>query len=307
MERNEIIKVLERQDIDYWTGGRNVSENSINIQCPYCDDNSNHCGIFHPSGLFNCWRCSEKGPLPKLLSKITGISEEWFEIHFEDQRIDFKQAPEDQIRDILREETREKRTKRERVRIPKYARLITKDIQSNRLHLFLNERNISIHTCIKHGCYVCDVGDYSGRILVPVYFNNKLVSFQGIDMTGLKSLKHKTAPGNINDYLYGYDNLPDSTMVVTEGMFDKWRVGDQAVASFGTSLTDSQKNLIIEKKPDTLVFAWDADAYWKAKKQAEYFSPFVDEIRVVNFPEGHDPDSYGRLKTWQLIDQTTNL
>lgn len=307
MERNEIIRVLERHDIDHWTGGKNVSENSVNVQCPYCDDASNHCGIFHPSGFYHCWRCESKGPLSKLLSTLTGISEEWFENHFKDQGIDFKQSPENQIRDILREEESKKSEKRVLVEIPKYARLITKDIESQRLFLFLKERNISINTCIRHKCYVCDVGDYSGRMIVPVYSNNELVSFQGIDMTGRKSLKHKTAPGDINNYLYGYDLLPDDIMVVTEGMFDKWRTGDQAVASFGTSLTDAQKNLIIEKKPDTLVFAWDYGAYWRAKKQAEYFLPFIDEIRVIDFPEDHDPDSYGTLRTWQLIDQTTNL
>ncbi|MEK0367597.1 MAG: hypothetical protein QQN45_06665 [Nitrosopumilus sp.] len=306
MEKNDIIRVLEHYDIDYWSAGKNVSENSVNIQCPFCDDHSNHLGIFFPSGFYSCWRCNAKGPFSKVLSDITELPEEQLEEYLEDSGIDFKLAPEDQIREILEERTEnKKRSKRDLIALPKHARLITEHIESRRLSIFLESRNISIFTCIKHNCYICDVGDYSGRIIVPVYSNDKLVSFQGIDMTGTKDLHHKTAPGDINEYLYGYDSLPEDNhiMVLEEGIFDKWRTGDEAVACFGTSLTDTQKHLIIEKKPDILVFAWDSDAYWKAKKQAEYFVPFINDIRIIAFPEGHDPDSYGTLRTWKLIDQ----
>lgn len=307
VEREQIIKILEKYDIEHWTGGKNVTIDSVNVQCPYCDDHSNHCGIFHPSGLYHCWRCEVRGPLSKLLNELTGIPETQFEEFFESEGIDFGVAVEDQINEVLEAEKEivEKRTTR--VSLPKFARKVTEDIYAPRLRIFLAERKISIQTCINYDCYICDVGDYANRLVIPVYSDGKLVSFQGRDMTGRSDLKYRTAPGSINEFLYGYDTLPDSTMVITEGILDKWRIGDQAVASFGTSLTNTQKYLIIERNPDTLIFAWDALAYWKSKKQAEYFMPFINEIRVVLFPEEHDPDSYGKLATWKLIDQTISL
>ncbi len=40
----------------------------------------------------------------------------------------------------------------------------------------------------------------------------------------------------------------------------------------------------------------------KAKKQSEYFAPFIKNINIVKFPGDHDPDSYGTLNTWKLIE-----
>jgi DNA primase len=299
--------LLEKYDIEHWAYGVNVTVGWINVQCPFCSDGSNHCGISGETFIYHCWRCEARGPLSKLLNELTGIPEIQFEEFLESEGIDFGVAVEDQINNVLEAEKEivEKRTAR--VSLPKFARKITEDIYAPRLKIFLEERKISIQTCIKHDCYICDVGDYANRLVIPVYFDGKLVSFQGRDMTGRSELRYRTAPGHINEFLYGYDTLPDDTMVITEGILDKWRVGNQAVASFGTSLTDTQKYLIIEKNPATLIFAWDALAYWKSKKQAEYFMPFINKIRVVLFPDKHDPDSYGKLNTWKLIDQTINL
>jgi hypothetical protein len=35
MEREQIIKILEKYDIEHWTGGKNVTVDSVNVQCPY--------------------------------------------------------------------------------------------------------------------------------------------------------------------------------------------------------------------------------------------------------------------------------
>jgi DNA primase len=127
------------------------------------------------------------------------------------------------------------------------------------------------------------------RLIIPVYLNGEFVSFQGADLTGKADLKYKAGTDNIKSLLYNYDGIED-VMVVTEGVLDAWRVGDNAVCSFGTSITDDQKQLIINKNLKHLVFMWDSDAYWYAKKEAEYFRPFVDIVDVIKLPPDADPD-----------------
>jgi DNA primase len=135
-------------------------------------------------------------------------------------------------------------------------------------------------------------------MVIPVIFGGKVVSFQAADLTGKADLKYKTATSNINNYLYGYDEIQDNgRIIVTEGVLDAWRVGNDAVCTFGTHLTDLQRNLIIGKKPRELIFAYDGDYYWREFGHGSipgWFVPFVDTIRVVEFPVNHDPDSYGK-------------
>jgi DNA primase len=316
MERREIINILEHYEITFWTEGKNVSENTVNVQCPFCDDHSNHCGIFHPSGVYHCWRCTAKGPLVKLLSEITGLSQDQIEVFTSQRETSFKGDTQEIIRDIINgKEEVKKPTEKHKVKLPKHARRITKSTKSRLLDAFLERRNFSISQCIKYCCYICEAGEYMHRIIIPVFFNNELVSFQGVDMTGWANLKYRTAPGNINEYLYEYDTIKrDDILIVTEGVFDCWRVGDDSIASFGTSLTKTQKQLIIDKSPQILVFAWDADAWWKARKQAEEFKPHIRRIKALTLPfiasynlEGHDPDSLGRTQTWELIEQAEEL
>ena len=79
-------------------------------------------------------------------------------------------------------------------------------------------------------------------------------------------------------------------MIVTEGVLDAWRAGDNAVCSFGTSITDDQKQLILNKNLKRIVFCWDSDAYWFAKREAEYFRPFIETVDVIKLPPDADPD-----------------
>ena len=83
-------------------------------------------------------------------------------------------------------------------------------------------------------------------------------------------------------------------MILTEGVFDCWRVGEDAVATFGTHITEEQKKLIHRKNLKELIFAWDGDAYWKARKIAQQFTCSLEKVRIVLFNKEEDPDSYGK-------------
>lgn len=295
--KQKIISVLKELGVQYYTSGKNVTSGSVGIHCPYCGarDPSNHCGIMEGNGVFSCWICHTKGPFVRLIQKLSGLSQEQCEamVHGTES---FKKDSEDQIRDILNEDQEETRKKKnEFTGLPQYFTPITPGIEFPLLFKYLTRRRISIDTIIKHGCGICRVGKYMNRMIIPIVFGGKIVSFQAADLTGTAELKYDTAPGDINEYLYDYDDLEDGgRIILTEGILDKWRVGNDAVCSFGTHLTNTQKSIILAKKPKELVMLWDNDAWADGMDEMGYFEPFIETVRMVVLPHGHDPDSYGR-------------
>lgn len=299
--KQQIINIFRSLNIPYFTSGKNVSDDSVNIKCPFCDatgnpDPSDHLGVFVGNGVFSCWRCKKKGPFHYLLMKITGFSEEYCKDIIENS---IDKSDKDTI-DIIKEIINSKPEYNNKTQIkfsglPEFFVPITKHTNYSLLNKYLNRRKISIDTVIEHGCGICRVGKFMNRMIIPVFFNGKVVSFQAADLTGKAELKYKTATSNINDYLYGYDNISTGgRMIITEGILDKWRVGKDAVCTFGTHFTDKQRKLIIKKKLNELIMLWDGDAWQYAMKESGYFEPFVNIVRTVILPKEHDPDSYGK-------------
>lgn len=308
MNLTQIAQLLDNLNIPYWTSGKNISKNSIGIQCPFCNDPSNHCGIFSDTDLFSCWRCNEKGTLFKLIQKLTRISYEEFEDITENISVNFKMSASEQIQGILgNKPTSATKLYKEsnKISLPKYAKEITLHTKSKLLERFLGRRHISLERCVKYKCLICEIGEYSHRMVIPIFFLRKLVGYQAVDLTGHSKLKYKTSSTNVNNFLYNYDSVYCChTLILVEGIFDVWRLDTTTVCSFGTHLTDTQRKLVLEIKPKEIIFCWDSDAYFKARAVASWFRPFVEKIKVVKLPEEEDPDSLGKERTLELTNMT---
>jgi len=119
-------------------------------------------------------------------------------------------------------------------------------------------------------------------------------------MSGISNLKYQSSPlsmGNINDFLYNYDEIEvGGRMIVVEGVLDAWRVGKEVVSSFTSSLSKEQIKLILAKGLKELYLCYDSElrAYYKSRKLAKEFEAYVPKVEVVKLPFGEDPDSYGK-------------
>jgi len=305
--RQKIINILKHFEIPYWTEGKNVSVDSVNICCPFCDDKSNHCGIFQDTMVFNCWRCSQKGPFKYLLSELTHFSEDECHRIIEEFDTIFRESTVDQIEDIFNKENEvRKHVGISKVSLPEYFEKITLDIDFPLLDKYLNRRKISFDIIIKYRCGICRVGQYMNRMIIPVFLGNEVVAYQAADLTGRAEVKYRTGPLDveINNYLYNYDNIKENgRMIITEGILDCWRTGDEAVATFGTHITEKQKQLILDRKLKELIICWDGEAYWQARKVIEFFRPFISNISIIKLPGKEDPDSLGREEVFKLIEE----
>jgi hypothetical protein len=279
-----IIDVLSEADIEFWTEGKNVSADTINVNCPFCaidgplgPDPSNHCGIFKETLKFNCWRCNKKGTLAFLLAVLTHTKIEYCERLIQDMGVVLEDDPVEQVRRMIRGDdikaTQEE--KNEFQGLPRQFELVEHDTDFPLIDDYLERRDLYIEDLTERGCGICRTGKFMNRLIIPVYEGGELVAFQAADMTGRAQVKYKNSDNDM-DYLYGLDDIQEGgLMILTEGLMDQWRVRECAVCTFGASLTEKQQTRIIDSKIQQLVFGWDGDAYWKARDAADYFRPFI--------------------------------
>jgi len=127
------------------------------------------------------------------------------------------------------------------------------------------------------------VGEYSHRIIIPILYKNKIVSYQARDITGKAELKYKACKKE-NEIMqhkhicYGIDKIKDGVAIIVEGVTDVWRIGAGAIAMFGTSFTMQQVNFLVKNlsRVHILFDFGEKQAQEKAKKLGTLLCPFMD-------------------------------
>ncbi len=243
-----IIQFLEDEEIEYWLEGNNVGHGGVNIRCPFCDDSSNHLGmVIRNPKVIRCWRCGTKS-LNKLIEELGHDPKDILERY--DGELDkddlFVSKPKLEPKPVI---------------LPPYRKLGFMEI--NYLHNRGFDKFNKRHRLYEDwGIFSGgNVGEFKFRIIVPIYQDGKLISYQGRDYTGNQTPKYKNYSGaNLKDTLYGIDGVKGDRVIITEGVFDVWKLGKgNAVATFGTEYTLKQLRLLIEKGIEKVVIAFDSD------------------------------------------------
>lgn len=273
----DVCRFLNDRSITFFYSGNNTSSGWISTNCIFCMDQSNHLGINLSSKAFSCFKCAEKGNAVKLVCTIDGC--------------DVKTAFQ-----IMSEYTdgafvpREKHYQ-SKVKFP----VGTSKTFSGAALSFLESRRYDAQTVIeKYDLYSTGpLGDYKHRILIPVFVKNRIVSFTGRDITGSSPVKYKNSSEqfsikDVKQCLYNMDSVYRDRAVIVEGPIDAWRIGDGAVATFGTKYTREQLRLL--KGLKQVFVMYDSDAYAIAEKLAYDLTAFVPQVEVLKLSEG-DPDN----------------
>ena len=166
------------------------------------------------------------------------------------------------------------------------------------------------------------------RIVTPIYFSKKLVGWQCRYVGELpwhdKLLKRElppkyyTMPGfHKSQVLYNLDIARNfSVGVIVEGAYDVYKFGPMACATFGTSLSERQVELLryFFPPPKILVLLFDADAGIVKPEHGQKLSPieaaenklrpyFGHRLLTVKLPDGHDPGSMDRVSLRLLVEE----
>lgn len=251
-------------NIPFWSEGKNVGRRWIAVQCPMCIDHSNHGGFNIDGGYYSCWQCGWH-PLEQVVKEIT--DESWPRVY-----------------NIIEQYSRPRPFKdRRNIERPKMLQLPegTGPLQE-RHRAYLRSRNFDPDHLEKEYDLkgTGHIGRYAFRLIIPIYFEGELISYEGRDITNQQDLRYKACPLDQEviprkHILYGIDKVPGSTLVAVEGVTDVWRLGRGAAATFGTGFTQEQI-VLVTKRFDRIILLFDPDE--KAQEHAEYLAWQINSL-----------------------------
>lgn len=286
----DVIRFLEKHNIGYDDSGSQVTAGWVNVQCPFCQDPSRHCGL-NEDGACSCWHCG-KHDLLRFIMRIL--------------RVDREAA----LR--VRREYGHGKTHRK----PRLSKAQKQHAEScvlpdgcgplnDRHRAYLHNRNFDPEMLEAEWDLegTGHLGNYKFRIIAPIYIGEELVSYQGRDITGRSELKYKACPERLEvvhhkHILYGAWKGTLDRVVVVEGITDVWRLGPGACATFGSKWTSRQRAaLSLYTNVHILFDSSDDNAMSSAEKLAEQLSmivPFVEIVETDWDDPGSAPDDEAR-------------
>ena len=155
------------------------------------------------------------------------------------------------------------------------------------------------------------LGAYKFRIIAPIYFQGKLVSYQGRDITEKSPLRYKTCPKTLEilhhkHCLYGIDKAKSDYIVVTEGITDVWRLGPGAVATFGIQWNLEQAKLLMNYKRVFIMFDKQPQAKQQAEKLANFLALTSIEVHIITLDNSDDPAEMTQYEADKLMTDLCN-
>lgn len=297
-----LTSYFEDQQIEYHLEGeKNVTRGWVNIQCPFpgCSDPSWHCGINISSLLFHCYICGSKGSIERLISGIEKCSITQAERIIEEY---------DNNKIIVLNRKRLDRIPVGKCILPKVDKVFHK-----RHWEYLKDRNFNPDYLInKYNLMsVYNIGEYKFRIIIPYYYNFKLVSFNTRDITGRATLRYQFSSAEnsvieVKHTLYNIDTVNDRCIIV-EGPTDVWNIGDGCVAVSGKQFTREQLLMIRERNIKKVVVLYDADDKEEkiGEKLANNLSGIVPYVELIELTNG-DPAELQRDEVNKIREITFN-
>lgn len=262
-----IVKLLDDYGFDYVqdSGHKHARPGWVNINdCPFCTGNPGyHLGFNYEEGYFRCWRCGSKKTY-QTIAKLLRISMQ--------DAIALTREYKIYSNPLRREKKSDVGLK---------PHILPSDVgaMTSRHKKYLEKRNFDPHY-IENEWGVLGTGPasmlddsyYNHRILAPIWWQGRQVSFQARDITNKQELKYKACPKqrelvHHKRILYGKPWKWQDVGICTEGIFDVWRLGVLAFATFGIEYTLAQLK-VIKNNFAFVVILFDADpqAVQKAKQ-----------------------------------------
>jgi len=267
----KIFDLYKDYNIQYVTeGSKHCRDGWVNIACPFCSGNPGyHLGYNTDGDYFHCWRCGGKFK-DQVLVEILGVTQG------EAQRIIKKYGGSSFAR---------VKEKPARINLTPYQ-YPTGKIRLARPHReYLESREFDPDYLEKEWhvkgtgpLAFLDGANYSRRVLAPIFWEGKEVTFQCRTILEGVEPKYMACPmarENIHHQhiLYGDQLHWGERGVCVEGITDVWRMGKKSCGVFGIDYTPHQVKQIAKHFKEVIVLF---DPEPQARKQA---NKLVAELR----------------------------
>lgn len=319
--KETIKKILLSNKISFAEHGKNIGKKALlAIDCPFCgDDNGKHLGIM--DGYYTCWRnANHRGNLPYLFSILLGISLTEAKLLLQE-----KSFIDDNLLDNLNEicYTNNIEDKKlggvDKLIMPKEFHDIKSSGLSKPYYNYLWNRGFDDVPKLveKYDLKYTLTGRYAFRIIIPIYQDGELMSWQGRAINPdaqlrYKDLKVEDSVRHVKFCLYNYDNLMGGkALFITEGVFDALKLdfyGQRinATCIFTTSIRDEQIALLLQvaHKYEKVFIMLDREAESQALSLLDKLS-FIKNIEWYSSLVADDPGSMSKEQIYELENNLT--
>ena len=278
----DAIKFFEDYHIDYVTHGSRARPGWVQVHCPFCGGSQRgyDLGFNLEQGYFTCWQCRGKH-IYNAIKNLAGIS--------------YEEAKRVYVLYSGRPTLYKQRTTPSEAQIlqlpPTCGPLL--EVHENYLvkRRFDPERLVSEFGLMGTG----HLGDYKFRIIAPVYFGGKLISYLGRAISKTAALRYMVCGVekevmHHKHTLYHIDKAAGDSIAVVEGITDVWRLGPGAGGLFGTGYKTEQLALIAKRYKNVFMVLDPEPAALKIADEMGYALGMLGcNFYIVELDGGVDP------------------
>lgn len=168
-------------------------------------------------------------------------------------------------------------------------------------------RGLTIKDIIKHQVGYCDVGEWSGYLIFPVFNSeNQLVYYSGRAFEPFKQ-PHKLP--KIDKNVIGDEWLVNwnEDIVLVESKMNAITVRRNVITMYGKVMSKRLKKKIIRSPLETVYIGLDGDATKDINEIANYLLQNGKKVRQIILPPDKDINDIGHAKFWQLFEQSVEI
>lgn len=309
--------------------GENVKKGNINICCPICiksgrGDTNFHMGINPLNGYYGCWRNStHRGrKIENIVRMLSNCSyEEAYRVVYGTVLVERPagESMHDTINKKLLNKNKEDDVAPElkELLFPSEFINIKNTGVTKKFYDYLSSRGFDdVDKLIKkYSLFCCLNGEYSDRIIFPIFMNGELVTWSSRRIDSNTFLRYRDLEVDkslihVKQLLYNYDNIIEggNNLFITEGLFDCIKLdyyfsnGNRATCFSTKSMTDNQMYQVMDlsKVFNKISILMDNDA----KPASVGISRKLDMLPNVSFkflPEGFkDPGEFTKEEILNL-------
>ena len=305
--QDKIIDFLDSNGIEYIDSGNNVLSGNINIACPLCSDEpSYHLGI-NSKGWYACWRDSSHSgkKFVNLIMQLLSISFREAIAVWEEDKVLVEESDFDNLFKNRITVQDKSFGKLKDLKLLDNFRLLTAVGVAKKFCTYLWDRGVLFGTGTnnENPLYYAIGSAWDFRIIFPIYFRDKLVSWVGRSIYDNAPIKYKDTSydecvRHPKYCLYDYDKLMKGTyrrLYICEGLFDCFKLNsylpncDFATCLFTKTLREEQKSLILDvyKNFEEIRIMLDRDAEVNSYKMVQELS-FLKRVFFQRIPDGYN-------------------
>ena len=290
MKNRQLINLLESV-----LGTAKNSGNESTFSCPYCNHHKKKLVINTLTEKWHCWVCGVKGiGVERILKKLGA----------------FDKIPK--LKSISKIKTFSKiKEKHEHVSLPiEFVPLVNGVSSSPEFRnaaRYIKSRGLTKTDVLRYNIGYCEKGPYSGMVIIPSYDSEGILNYFVGRSYYDTEFKHKNP--KVSKDVIGLELLVNwnKSINICEGVFDAITIGENSIPIFGKFLPKKLKIKIKEKSVSRVNMILDNDARKEALELCEYLMSEDIDVRMIEIPEGSDPNEMGKENIRKLIDNTPSL